>query len=76
LAYGNGEPSRNPQVGVDNQQVGWLAATYLLERGLRHFGFVGPPRYGFALQREARFRQVIEAAGHALRRFDEMELLP
>jgi LacI family transcriptional regulator len=64
-----------PHVGADNHQVAQLAATYLLERGLRHFGFVGSSRYDFSRQREVSFRQAIEAAGHAVSCFDKMESL-
>ncbi len=34
-----------PRVGVDNVMVGQLAAEHLLERGLRHFGYVGHSRH-------------------------------
>lgn len=64
-----------PHVGADNRQVGQLAATYLLDRGLRHFGFVGHPHNVSCLQREASFRQAIEAAGRSLIHFSEPELL-
>src|SRR5262245_40902781 len=33
-----------PYVGIDHAQVAQLAAEHLLERGLRHFGFVGRMR--------------------------------
>jgi LacI family transcriptional regulator len=33
-----------PQVFIDNEATGRLAAEHLLERGLRHFGFIGWPR--------------------------------
>lgn len=64
-----------PHVGADNHQIGRLAATYLLDRGLRHFGFIGPPHNIACCQREASFRQVLEAAGHSLTCFDEAKYL-
>jgi LacI family transcriptional regulator len=64
-----------PHVGADNQQLGRLAATYLLNRGLRHFGFVGHSHNPVCLQREASFRQAIEAAGCSLTRFGRAEFL-
>jgi LacI family transcriptional regulator len=66
---------RIPRVGADNEQIGRLAATYLLDRGLHNFGFVGHPRRGFSLQRQASFRQTIEVAGYAVLRFEESESL-
>src|SRR5262245_24859564 len=55
---------RLPRVGVDNQAVGRLAAEHYLERGLRHFGFVGHPRWLFSTQREDGFGRAIGAAGY------------
>lgn len=52
-----------PRVAVDHVEVGRQAARHMLERGVRQFGFVGYPRHEFSVQREAGFREVIEAAG-------------
>ena len=52
-----------PRVGVDHVAVGRLAATHLLERGFRHFGFVGYPDHAFSVGRESGFRTTLEAAG-------------
>lgn len=54
------------RVGVDNSEIGRLAAAHFLERGLRHFGFVGPAGFLFSTEREAAFRLALNAAGHAL----------
>ncbi len=55
-----------PYVGVDNAEVSKLAANHLLERGIRHFGFVGRMR-GENLSLDLRadhFRQLVGEAGH------------
>lgn len=57
---------RFPRVGVDNACVGQLAAAHFLERGLRHFGFVGPPDHVYSTERQAAFRQALREAGHSL----------
>ncbi len=54
---------RIPRVGVDSVAVGRLAAEHFVERGLRSFAFAGHPDWLFSSQREAGFRQGIEAAG-------------
>lgn len=53
-----------PRVGVDNVAVGRVAATHFLERGFRHFGYVGSPDWLYSTHREAGFRTAIEEAGH------------
>ncbi len=55
-----------PRVAVSHPVVGELAANYFLDRGYRHFGFVGYADFAFSAQREAGFRQAIEAAGYTL----------
>lgn len=55
-----------PRVGVDNAEIGRLAAAHFLERGLRHFGFVGPADFLFSSERETAFRFELEAVGHTL----------
>ncbi len=52
-----------PRVGVDNVLVGRLAAEHFLQRGLRHFGFIGPPDYLFSTERRAAFCQAVAEAG-------------
>jgi len=53
-----------PRVGVDNARVGRLAAAHFLERGLSHFGFVGPPRHLFSTERREAFCEAVGEAGH------------
>jgi LacI family transcriptional regulator len=55
---------RFPRVGVDNVQIGRLAAGHFLERGLTHFGFVGPPHQLFSIERRDAFQQALHEAGH------------
>lgn len=57
---------RFPRVGVDNVQIGRLAAAHFLEQGLRHFAFVGPPRHLFSTERREAFCQSILEAGHTV----------
>ncbi|MGC8642695.1 MAG: substrate-binding domain-containing protein, partial [Isosphaeraceae bacterium] len=52
-----------PRVLVDHQAVGRLAAEHLLDRGIRHFGFVGYPDHAFSVERERGFRKQLEEAG-------------
>jgi LacI family transcriptional regulator len=53
-------------VRADNEQVGQLAAGHFLERGLRHFAFVGHLGQLVSNEREAAFRRAIEARGFTL----------
>src|SRR5262249_6818577 len=62
-------PDESPRVGVDDLLVGELAAQHLLERGLRHFAFVGDRDHGYSVAREAGCRRVIERAGRSLGRY-------
>lgn len=57
-------PAPYPWVGVDNSTVGQLVADHFLDRGLRHFGFVGSSRFLYSTEREAAFRSVLQARGH------------
>jgi LacI family transcriptional regulator len=59
-----------PRVGVQEGQVGRLVAEHLLQRGFRHLAFVGSSEFSYSLQREAGFREVLLAAGHALARYE------
>jgi LacI family transcriptional regulator len=49
------QPLPFPRVGVDNVEVGRLAAEHFLQRGLRHFAFVGNPQWLYSTAREAAF---------------------
>jgi LacI family transcriptional regulator len=55
-----------PRVGLDDEAIGRTAAQHLLDRGLRHFAFVGHPGHGYSVRRETAFRAAVEAAGHAV----------
>jgi LacI family transcriptional regulator, galactose operon repressor len=63
-------------VGVDNDLVGRQAAAHLLERGLRHFGFVGSPDLQYSVERHAAFRQALAEAGHTLACYHSPAHLP
>jgi LacI family transcriptional regulator len=54
-------------ITIDNREVVQLAADHLLERGLRHFGFIGLPRGQniWVDYRCDQFVQRIEKAGHS-----------
>jgi LacI family transcriptional regulator len=62
-----------PRVGVDNVRVGEAAAAHLLDRGFRHFAFVGHRDYPYSVEREAGFRRTIERVGHSLNRYLERD---
>src|SRR5438067_1249953 len=53
-----------PRIGPDNVAIGRLAAGHFLERGLRHFAFVGHPHWVYATEREQGFRSAVEEAGY------------
>lgn len=55
-----------PRVGLDDAAIGRLAAGHLLDRGLRHFAFVGHADHAYSVAREASFRSTVEAAGFAV----------
>ncbi len=53
------------QVAVDDRQVGELAATYFLQRGFKHFAFVGSVVEWFAQERQRGFISALREAGCA-----------
>lgn len=53
-----------PRVGEDNLAIGELAAQHFLERGLRHFGYVGPAEWLYSAEREEGFRRALERVGY------------
>src|SRR5262245_31876858 len=65
-----------PRVGVDNARVGRLAAAHFLERGLRHFGFIGPPDHLYSAERGTAFCQAVREAGHAVACYESPAHLP
>jgi len=65
-----------PQVCNDLRACGTMAASHLLDRGLRHFGYVGLPKLGYVQEHRDAFAAVIGEAGydchtHALGADDE-----
>jgi LacI family transcriptional regulator len=50
-------------VETDDAAIAWLAADHLLERGFRHFGYCGDPRFNWSNWREEHFQQRITQAG-------------
>ncbi len=60
-----------PRVAINHPVVGELAASYFLDRGYRHFGFVGYAGLRFSLQREAGFKQALKAAGYSLTSYQD-----
>lgn len=63
-----------PRVGVDNREVGRLAAQHFLERGLRRFAFVGNPEWYYSLAREEAFGDYIsQSQGTVSHYYDRME---
>ena len=66
-------PRRNwAAVGIDNRSVANLAATHLLDRGLRHFAFCGtaPGEHLSMDERRQHFTEIVGKAGHACADFD------
>jgi LacI family transcriptional regulator len=59
-----------PRVGVDNLRTGQLAATHLLERGLRQFGFLGSPDCLFSAELEAAFVDAVQTGGYTVSCYD------
>ncbi len=60
-----------PRVGVDDSHCGALAAEHLIERGFRHFAFVGHRDHAYSVRREIGFRQIIDAAGYRIASYYE-----
>lgn len=65
-----------PSVRTDNVPVGQLAADHFLERGLRHFGYLGPPHLQYATERRAAFCQALENKGHATECYNTSDQSP
>ncbi len=51
------------RVGLDDAAAGRLAATHLLEHGLRHFAFLGHMNHAGSKRRERSFQATVIAAG-------------
>jgi LacI family transcriptional regulator len=53
-----------PAVGIDNRAAGRAAAEHFLERGLKHFAFLGHGGFAFSTRRRAGFVGRLAGAGH------------
>jgi LacI family transcriptional regulator len=62
---------RFPYVGLDHEKIAQLAATHLMERGIKHFGFCGKPRgiHPGLDQRCDEFMRVVSEAGFSCSEF-------
>ncbi|MEY5026582.1 MAG: Xylose operon regulatory protein [Verrucomicrobiota bacterium] len=58
--------ARFPLVHVDNRAIGEMAAGHLLERGLRHFAYVGIRRENWSQARQEAFCAAVEKRGHSV----------
>jgi LacI family transcriptional regulator len=54
-----------PRVAIDLVASARLAAEHLLERGFRHFAYVGLPRLAYVREHQQAFARTLAAAGHA-----------
>ncbi len=63
--------ARFPRVGLDDAAIGRAAAAHLLDRGLRHFAFVGHPDHAYSVAREAAFRAAVRRAGFKVDAYHE-----
>jgi LacI family transcriptional regulator len=60
------EGTRFPLVHVDDRAIGALAAEHLLERGFRHFAYVGIRGENWSHSREEAFRLAVEQRGFSV----------
>jgi LacI family transcriptional regulator len=60
-----------PRVGNDDVACGRLAAQHLIDRGFRHFGFIGSAVHSFSICRERGFVDTIRAFHHAVNSYHE-----
>jgi LacI family transcriptional regulator len=54
------------QVACDEASIGSMAARHLLERGLRNFGYFGPPWNSPTINREGGFCQTLRGLSHTV----------
>src|SRR5262249_10187937 len=60
-----------PRVGPDDSLTGELAASHLLDLGLKHFGFLGNSESASSMRRESAFRRVVGRAGYRVESYYE-----
>lgn len=59
-----------PLIRSDDEAIGRLAAEHLLERGFRHFGYVGPPGENWSDHRRDMFLRTASDADTSFQAFD------
>lgn len=59
-----------PKIRPDNLEIGRLGATYLLDRGFRHFAFAGLAHDGWARERRQGFVDTLREQGFACELFE------
>lgn len=65
-----------PRVVPDDRAIGRIAAEHLMDLGLRHFGYVGPPRALFSDIRGQAFAEALAEAGHSVIPYSTDYVLP
>lgn len=60
-----------PLVHVDDRAIGAMAAEHLLERGFRHFAYLGIRRENWSQYREEAFRMAVEKRGYTVQALNE-----
>lgn len=58
-----------PLIRSDDEAIGRVAAEHLLERGFRHFGYVGPPGEIWSDQRRDNFRRTVCAGENTFQEY-------
>jgi LacI family transcriptional regulator len=64
---------RSHRIVPDDQAIGRMAAAHLLERGIRHFAFVGYDRMYWSRLRQESFSQALAAAGRTCTVFKQTQ---
>lgn len=59
-----------PQVGVNDREIGMMAARHLMDCGYRTFAYVGIPGIDFSDQRQMGFQQELNNRGFSMAVFD------
>lgn len=65
-----------PRVVPDDRAIGRIAAEHLMDLGLRHFGYVGPPHTLFSDIRGQAFAETLAEAGHSVIPYSTDYVLP
>ena len=58
-----GLKSQPPRVSYDLRATGRMAAEHLLDRGFRHFAYVGPPKLSYVREHQEAFTATLDQAG-------------